>query len=275
MATSEVSIWRRRRDERKKLTEPVVNPEVGNKPQEHDGGDANLLRRPVENGAEDGETNVGEEDEDGLVGAEDGAEGVEVADAEPLAEAGDGALQTALAGGGVEEHVHLPAEELVGDEVDELGDGSVLEELSPVDTEEPGLAGGALSGGLLLAEGGLVDVALGLAHGDEGHVLLHVAGEAVVAVVRELPGEVRDAEEGVEEPAGHIVDAGVRAEGAVAALVSENPDAGADKALEEAVDHPGGDAVGGVGDAGDVGEGGPDERRDDAEVADDVVVRGP
>jgi len=76
----------------------------------------------------------------------------------------------------------------------------------------------------------------------------------------------------VEEPASYIVELAVEREGTVTALVAKNPDTGAEETLDEAVDHPGGDAEVLVLNAGDVGEGGPDERADDGEVAEDIVV---
>jgi hypothetical protein len=96
--------------------------------------------------------------------------------------------------------------------------------------------------------------------------------EAMVAVVRVLPAEVGDHQERVKGPSGDIVDLAVEREGTVAALVSQDPDAGAEKSLDEAVDHPGSDTEGRVGDAGDVCEGGPDEGRNHGKVAEDIVV---
>lgn len=76
----------------------------------------------------------------------------------------------------------------------------------------------------------------------------------------------------MEEPSSHVVELAVEREGTVAALVAENPDTGAKETLDEAVDHPGGDAEVLVLNAGDVGEGGPDEGADNGEVAEDIVV---
>lgn len=73
-------------------------------------------------------------------------------------------------------------------------------------------------------------------------------------------------------PSGDVVHLVALGEGAVAALMAENPDTGADETLDEAVDHPGGGAQDGVLDAGDVGESSPDEASDHGEVADDIVV---
>lgn len=235
-------------------TEPVVDPEVRDGVEEEDGGDVKDLSGLVQGSEGDGEAKVGNGNEDGLVGTENGTGGVEVADVEETAEGTNLTLLAALASGGVEEEVHLPSEELVADEVDKLEDRGVLEKLVKVDAAEQGLLGG-----------------LGLSGGNESHVLLHVAGEAVVTVVRELPGEVGNEEEGVEHPADAVVQLGVLGKGAVAALVTQDPDTGADESLKEAIDHPGGTADDGVLDPGDVGESSPDEGRDHGIVAEYIV----
>lgn len=139
-------------------------------------------------------------------------------------------------------------------EVHELEDGGVLEELVEVDGTKQGLLGG-----------------LRLSGGDEGHVLLHVTGEAVVTVVRELPREVRDHEGGVEHPADHVVQLLVLGEGTMAALVTQNPDTGANETLDEAVNHPGGTADDGVLNGGDVGESSPHEGGHHGVVPEDIV----
>lgn len=233
-----------------------MDPEVGDEVEVENGGNADLLGSKVQSSSSEGETNVGDEDERSLGGAEDSAGGLEVADAEPAGQAALGLpLLATLARAGVEEGVHLPSEELVEDELDGLGNGGVLNQLSDVHTSN--------------AER---QRRLGRSAGDKGHVEIHVAGEAVVTVVRVLPAEIGDHEERVEEPAGHIVELAVGREGTVAALMTENPDSGAEETLEEAVGHPGGDAEVLVLNAGDVGEGGPDEGADHGEVADDIVV---
>lgn len=46
---------------------------------------------------------------------------------------------------------------------------------------------------------------VGLGSGNESHVLFHVAGVHVVAVVREFPRVVRDQEKGVRKEANDVV----------------------------------------------------------------------
>ena len=72
-----------------KLTEPVVNPEVGDEVEVENSGDADLLGSKVQSSQHKSEADVGDEDEGGLAGAEDSAGGLEVAelvhaDADPL-----------------------------------------------------------------------------------------------------------------------------------------------------------------------------------------------
>ena len=68
--------------------------------------------------------------------------------------------------------------------------------------------------------------------GDVHLVTLHRGVVGVVAVVRDLPGEVRGPEEGVGDEADHIVDELVSGEGRVTALVADDPDTGEDETLE-------------------------------------------
>lgn len=59
-----------------------------------------------------------------------------------------------------------------------------------------------------------------------------------------LPGEVRDQEGGVEEEPDSIVDEAMLAEGSVATLVGDDPDAHEEAALEEEVGGPNNEAAG-------------------------------
>ena len=72
----------------------------------------------------------------------------------------------------------------------------------------------------------------------EDHVTLHVAGGFVVLSVADLPAEVRDQKSGVREPANGVVEGLGRREGLVTALVRQDPQAGAEKALKESVARP-------------------------------------
>lgn len=233
----------------------MVHPEVGDGVEEQNSRGSDSLGGKVQGGEGDGQAEVGDEDEDGLAGAEHRAGGLKVADAEPLGQTGRLPLLAALASGGVEQQVHLPTEKLVEDDSDELGDGGILKQLAQVDA-------------------GKDAVLLGLGGGNKSHVEVHVAGEAVVAVVRVLPREVGDEEERVEEPSDDIVELSVSRESTVTALVAQDPDTSAHEALDKAVDHPGGDAQPLVRDGGNVGQGSPDEGGHHGKVAEDIVEGG-
>lgn len=164
------------------------------------------------------------------------------------------ALHAVLASRRVDEQVRLPASELVEEELEHLHDGDVLKELR-VEVQ----VGEALAGALLD----------GLGH--KGHVLLHVAGEAVVAVVRVLPRKVGHHERRVHEPAHEVVEAAVHREGAVAALVRQNPHARQDQALDVAVDDPRGGAPELVLDLRNVRQGRVAQRKGQRVVAHDIA----
>lgn len=92
---------------------------------------------------------------------------------------------------------------------------------------------------------------------DKGHVLLHVAGEHVVAVVRKLPGVVRHQQSRVGEEADNVVEPAVLGKGAVSGLVSQDPKTSADQALNEAIDNPGNGPESGIRNGGNVRDGSP------------------
>lgn len=231
--------------------EPVVDPHV-----RHDVEESNRLP-PVDGGAVvqsargQGQAQVGESNEDSLVGPEYGRGGLEVAKTEPTRSL---ALQAALAGRGVGQEVRLPSDQLVEEQLDCLDDGGVLEEIGVNVQVREALAR-----------------SVGKSLGHEGHVLLHVAGEAVVAVVAELPAEVGDEERGVHGPAHDVVELGVDREGAVAALVAQDPDADTDEALDVAIGDPGGGAPERVLDLGDVGQSRPAQGEGHGIIADDIA----
>ena len=73
---------------------------------------------------------------------------------------------------------------------------------------------------------------------DEDHVTLHVASGFVVLAVGNLPGEVRDEESRVTEPAGSVVENLRGGERLVATLVSEDPETSTKETLDDCVDSP-------------------------------------
>jgi hypothetical protein len=197
------------------------------------------------------DANVAQDDELGLLVLEDGTAGIEVVDAttEAVALALAAALTLALVevvAGDVGHEVVGPADQLLPDEHEEGDDGGLLGELGEL------VGHAADAGGVLLA---------GL--GVEDHVPLDVGGGLVVLAVGDLPAEVGHEEGRVEEPAGGVVDDARGREGLVTALMGDDPEAGAEEALEDAVQTPedgprrlGGDVLGGHEVVGEVEGGG-------------------
>jgi hypothetical protein len=202
----------------------VVHPEVGNNVDEESLEQTNLLTEVPDGRTHKQQTEIRNGNEMALRLGPQRPRGIKVAVG--LEPARALALDwTALGSRGhIEKQVRLPPGELVREQADERVDGGVLEHLEPLG-EVAGLAR---------------DVLLG--PGNKRRVLFRVVCVAVVARVRDLPGEVGDEQDGVQRPADDIVDALVRGEGAVATLVGEDPDSGAGAALEEAVEDPGEDA---------------------------------
>lgn len=230
---------------------PVVNPEVRHKVQQRNGLPANDGASGVESTKDKSQTKIRVGNVQSLVGTEDSRGGLKVAHAPP---AHTLALHAVLAGGGVDEEVRLPPSQLVEKQLEHLDNGHILKQLR-VDVQ----VGQTLFRALLDRLG------------DKGHVLLHVAREAVVAVVAVLPGKVRHEQRRVHEPAHEVVEALVHREGAVAALMGQDPQAGEDEALHVAVRDPGGGAVQLVLDLGDEGQGGPAQTKGQRVVAQDIA----
>jgi hypothetical protein len=240
----------------------VVDPEVGDEVPDGHVGPAEARAEEVKSGGGEGNANIGEDNLPGILLLVQGAARVKVVDAAAVAVVLALAAALALAlvvvvAGDVGHEVVGPADELLGEEHDEGVNGGLLGQLSEL------VDGAAETGGVLLAGAG-----------DEDHVALHVAGGLVVLAVGDLPAEVGDEEGRMKEPSGDIVDHPAVGEGAVAALVGNDPEAGAEEALEDGVETPKGGASGRVGNElrGNVvvpdGEGGSQA----SHVAQDVAV---
>lgn len=202
---------------RSELTQPVVNPHVRLNVQKQGVAGSNNAREHVKRTEGREKTKVGEQDERTLALAEDTAARVEVA----LADAGRRALKTVATSRDVPDEVAHPSENLVNNQSEKLVGRGVLKKFQ--------------HGVRLLLLLLLVVLAGG---GDKDHVLLHVAGVLVVAVVREFPGEVRDHESRVSKEADNVIQPLVLGEGAMTSLVAENPETSADEALDEPVGDP-------------------------------------
>jgi hypothetical protein len=219
-----------------KLTEPVVNPKVGNEVPDGHVVEAKLLNEEVQSGTRQGDTNVAQDDELGVAVLVKRAAGIEVVDT--ATETVVLALATALlltlvvvVASNVGHEVVGPADQLLENKHDQSEGGSLLSEVGKL------VGHLAETSSLLLASSG-----------DKDHVTLHVSGSLVVLSVGDLPAEVGDEERRVENPAGDVVDeAGVR-ESTVATLVSNDPETGTEKTLENSIDGPETSAGGGAGD---------------------------
>lgn len=204
----------------------MVDPEVRNEVPDEEVGPAEVVAEIDEDGGSDGDAEVAEEDQLGILSLVEGAAGVEVVDAVEKAVLLALAAALALAlvvvvAGNVGQEVVGPADELLGNEHEQGDDGGLLAELGQL------VGKAAEAGGLLLA---------GLGH--EDHVALHVAGGLVVLAVGDLPAEVGHEQGRVEDPADGVVKDLGGAEGLVAALVGQHPHAGAEEALGEGVEGP-------------------------------------
>lgn len=204
------------------LTKPVVDPKVGEAVQEHDLSCAHDLNGIPETEAHSNQTEIRNQDSQALRGEKDGREW------RIVAEVGSGAgilgeRKTLVAGRGVEEHVCLPANQLMSDKKDQADNRGVFSHVEEVLD-------------FLLDSGH--DLRVLLSGGNECGVLFHVVCVSVVASMRILPREVRNAQETVQNESEGVVDSAVVEHGLVATFVSQNPDTDKNETLEDAVESP-------------------------------------
>lgn len=237
--------------------EPVVDPEVGNSIEQEGGQAANSLASQVESVSDQSQTDIGDQDVQGLLGAEDDGCGLEVGLAEPAALA----LQTLRTSRDVEQQVCLPSEQLVADKLDQVHSRGLLKQLAiDAQVRPPG------------ACGDLALVVL-LGRGDESHILLHVAGVHVVASVAEFPAEEGDEQKRVEDPTDNVVQVAVKREGTVSTLVCQDPDTGPHETLGEPVGCPSTSAGIWVGELWDVCECGIYQAGGECKIARNIAQR--
>lgn len=230
-----------------------MNPHIRGNVHEEDGLPADDTSCKIDGVGDKAQAKISGGDVNSLAGAEDVTGGLKVAHAQQAVAL---ALLALGAGRNVEEQIHLPPGNLVEEEFDQGDDGGVLEQL-----------------GIEVQVGDAALAPLRHVAGDKDHVLLHVAGEAVVAVVRELPAEIGDEEERVGEPSHDVVDHLVGGESTVAALVGQDPETGAEQALDEAVADPHSSLQSRVLDLWDVSQARPRPGRDQDQVASQVSER--
>lgn len=204
----------------------MVDPQVGDKVPDSHVGEAKLLAEEEETSGSKGNTNVAHDDELEISGIKDGSSRVKVVDT--TAKAVVLALTATLAlllvevvAGNVGHEVVGPADELLENEVDESVDGRLFAKLAKLVDKLTSARSVLLAGA-----------------GEEDHIALHVAGGLVVLGVGDLPAEVGHKQSRVEEPASHIVNELRVREGAVAALVGNDPEASTEETLEDGVQAP-------------------------------------
>lgn len=208
----------------------MVNPEIWSKVPDGDVGESVGLTQLVEDGKDNHKSNVADDDPFCVLGFIQGAGGVEVVDT--VTEAVLLSLSSALTlafvevmSSNVHEQVHGPTSQLLANGMEQGGKRSLLGQL--VDFVD----GFANTAGVFSS---------GLWHKD--HVALHVASGFVVLAVRDLPGEVRDEQGGVADQTDSVVEDLGGGERLMTALVSQNPQAGAEKTLNKGIDEPQGGA---------------------------------
>lgn len=210
----------------KSLTKPVVDPKVWDDVPNEKVGHAKVLANQVENANSDHQAEIAEQDELLVLLLVQRAGREEVVDAarETVGLACTLALNllvVVVVASDVGDEVHEPAAKLLGNHVGGSGNRGLLDELGKLVDH--------------LADSGGVDFA-GL--GDKDHVALHVASGLVVLAVGDLPGEVRDEQCRVEDPANRVVEGLGGGKGLVAALVGNDPEAGAEETLHDRVESP-------------------------------------
>lgn len=241
---------------------PVVNPEIWDKVPDSHVVPAKLLAEQVQTSHGQTNANVAHDDKLSVAVLIERAAGVEVVDATTIAVLLTLTTTLTLAlmvvvAGDIGHEIVGPANELLTDEHGESEERGLLGELRHLMNHL------AEAGSMLLASSG-----------DKDHITLHVSSSLVVLSVRDLPAEVGDKESGVENPAGDIVDEARVGEGAVTALVGQNPDTGGKKTLKDGVDSPEASSDRGRGDVFGSDKVVPDGkgRAEKDEIAEDIAV---
>jgi hypothetical protein len=176
------------------LTEPVVDPKVWHKVPNKHVVRAKGLAQVNKRTDRDGQTNVAQHNEFGVLGFKERASRVEVVDTVEetvllaLASTFSLALMEVVASN-VGHKVVGPTNQLLADEMKQSHDGSLFTKFSKL-MNQPAKSASLLFTGAR----------------DENHVSLHVAGCLVVLAVGDLPAEVRNEESRVKDPANSVVE---------------------------------------------------------------------
>jgi hypothetical protein len=211
---------------RMQLTQPVVDPKIRKPVPNSHVGPSELVAEEHQSREHEADTEITEDDLEGVPVVIQRAAGIEVvdsvSDAVGLANAAALALLlVVVVASDVGHQVVGPANQLLSNQHDQGVDGRVLRKLANLLSE--------------LAEFGRL-LFPGARH--ENHVALDVASGFVVLAVAHLPAEVGHKKGRVEDPAHHVVERLGRREGLVAALVGKDPQTGAEETLEDGVQTP-------------------------------------
>lgn len=231
---------------------PVVGENVRQEPVDEAVEVAEMLDPLVNNKGLGQDTQIRQDDEPEVPLLEDWRHWVEVRGVELLKE---GALQFLVRlTGDISQEVPEPTTELLNKQILQGDDWSVL-------------------GDLLQGNGTLAGNKLFLGLWNENHVSGQMAGGLVVLTVGVLPGEVRDHQVGVQDPADGVVDPAVVGEGLMATLMSHNPDTSHRQGQHDGVREPRDASEIVVGDHRDDGVGDVHHCADHRDVSEDVVER--
>lgn len=250
--------------EGKLLTEPVVNPEIRGDVPDEEVGPAEVLANLIQSSADNEQTQITQHNEVRVLGIIQRAARVEVVDTTEetilVALAAAVALTLMLVvTGDVGQEVCGPATELLIEQVERSGQRSLLSQLIQLMDH--------------LADSGSIGLT---SLGNKDHVALHMTGGLVVLAVGDFPGEVRNHQQRVADPADGVVQYLAGGERLVAALVSQNPQTSAKQTLHKGVCGPetssygrGGNVLRGDEVVGEVEDGGQGDH-----VADDIIQTG-
>ena len=243
----------------------MVHPQIGDAIPHREVEPAVRRANIVQGGADDGQTDVAQEDQLRILGLIQRAGRVEVVDTAKVSVAL--ALATAfglafvvVVASHVGEEVQGPPEQLLQEHVDDRSNGGLLHQLVEL------MDGLADTGGILVT---------GL--GDEDHVAGDVTGSLVVLAVGDLPGEVRHEKGGVADEANRVVQHLGGREGLVTTLVSQHPDTGADHTLDDGIQspEPGADGQGRNVLRSHIVVEGIEDGGQDGDIPEDIVQAGP
>lgn len=203
------------------LTQPVVNPEIGDDVEQHDLPGIDLSRQVVERASNEEKTDIRDGDQRSLRVGPQRTNGVNMAVSEHLPAVFFG--QTLVSGTDIEQHVQLPSEKLMSEQSNSVIERSLLDQLHK-----------------LAEQSGLLVLNFGFSGRHKDNVLVDMGVVTVMSAMGDLPGKERHHEKRVHSPANNIVELVVCREGTVTTFVADNPHSDANAALDKAVKDPSG-----------------------------------